>query len=112
MKQSSIEWIYNNLKSHFEHDGDLLEAVQMSFKQAKAMHKEEMCEFAYKCRNIMAADEFAINHWYDKTFNEADITTSVSNVSELVCTQCGGKKDIKFSAMKNFQAYCEDCRDE
>ena len=69
MKQSSIDWLYNNLKSHFEHDGDLLEAVQMSFKQGKAMHKEEMCEFAYKCRNIMAADEFAITHWYDKTFN-------------------------------------------
>jgi len=31
--------------------------------------KEVMCEFAYKCRNIMAADELAINHWYDKTFN-------------------------------------------
>jgi hypothetical protein len=42
MKQSSIDWIYNNLKSHFEHDGDLLEAVKMSFEQAKAMHKEEI----------------------------------------------------------------------
>jgi len=31
--------------------------------------KETMVDFAYKCRNIMAADEFAINHWYDKTFN-------------------------------------------
>jgi hypothetical protein len=48
MKQSSIEWIYNNLKSHFEHDGDLLEAVKMSFEQAKAMHKEEMIDFAFK----------------------------------------------------------------
>ena len=44
MKQSSIDWIYNNLKSHFEHDGDLLEAVNMSFEQAKEMHKEEMIE--------------------------------------------------------------------
>ena len=48
MKQSSIEWIYNNLKSHFEHDGDLLEAVKMSFEQAKAMHKDEMIDFAFK----------------------------------------------------------------
>jgi hypothetical protein len=48
MKQSSIDWIYNNLKSHFEHDGDLLEAVKMSFEQAKAMHKEEMIDFAFK----------------------------------------------------------------
>ena len=44
MKQSSIDWIYNNLKSHFENDGDLLEAVKMSFEQAKAMHKEEIKE--------------------------------------------------------------------
>ena len=48
MKQSSIDWIYNNLKSHFENDGDLLEAVKMSFEQAKAMHKEEMIDFAFK----------------------------------------------------------------
>jgi len=34
--------------------------------------KEVMVDFAYKCRNVMAADEFAINHWYDKTFNTKD----------------------------------------
>ena len=31
--------------------------------------KETMVDFAYKCRNLMAGDEFAITHWYDKTFN-------------------------------------------
>ena len=31
--------------------------------------KEVMVDFAYKCRNVMAADEFSITHWYDKTFN-------------------------------------------
>ena len=40
-QQTAVEWLFNNLKSHFEHDGDLLEVVQMSFEQAKAMHKEE-----------------------------------------------------------------------
>ncbi len=44
-KQSSIDWLYNNLKSHFEHDGDLLEVVQMSFKQAKEMEKEQMIDW-------------------------------------------------------------------
>ena len=44
MKQSSIDWLYNNLKSHFEHDGDLLEAVKMSFEQAKAMEKKHIIE--------------------------------------------------------------------
>lgn len=31
--------------------------------------KEVMCKFAYKCRNVMAADGFAITHWYNQTFN-------------------------------------------
>lgn len=43
-KQTAVEWLYKNLKSHFEHDGDLLEAVQMSFEQAKAMHKYEIMD--------------------------------------------------------------------
>lgn len=42
MKQTAVEWLYNNLKSHFEHDGDLLEIVQMSFEQAKQMEKEQV----------------------------------------------------------------------
>lgn len=40
--KNSIDWLYANLKSHFEHDGDLLEGVQMSFDRAKAMHKSEI----------------------------------------------------------------------
>jgi hypothetical protein len=56
MKQSSIEWIYNNLKSHFEHDGDLLEAVKMSFEQAKAMHKEEI-ENAFRVKHELNKSE-------------------------------------------------------
>lgn len=34
--------------------------------------KEVMVEFAYNCRNLMAGDEFAITHWYDKTFNSQE----------------------------------------
>ena len=43
-QQTAIEWLYNNLKSHFEHDGDLLEVVQMSFEQAKQMEMEQIAE--------------------------------------------------------------------
>jgi hypothetical protein len=67
MKQSSIEWIYNNLKSHFEHDGDLLEAVNMSFEQAKAMHKEEI-ENAY-ISNSMIRTRSKAKEYYSETFN-------------------------------------------
>ena len=42
----------------------LVEKMRMFEKE-----KEVMVDFTYKCRNLMAADEFAITHWYDKTFN-------------------------------------------
>ncbi len=31
--------------------------------------KDQTIDFAYECRNVMAADEFAITKWYDKTFS-------------------------------------------
>ena len=47
----------------------LLECIRTNKKDMLEKEKEVMCEFYYKCRNLMAADEFAITHWYDKTFN-------------------------------------------
>jgi len=41
-QQTAVEWLYVNLQSHFEHDGDLLEVVQFSFEQAKEMEKEQI----------------------------------------------------------------------
>jgi len=41
-QQTAVEWLYNNLKSFFKHDGDLLEVVQFSFEQAKQMEKEQI----------------------------------------------------------------------
>ena len=78
MKQSSIEWLYNNLKSHFEHDGDLLEAVKMSFEQAKAMHEEEIVDsiVQYMMKHHDIFTEQAIlntvrkaEQYYNETFN-------------------------------------------
>jgi flagellar biosynthesis/type III secretory pathway chaperone len=66
-KQTAVEWLYNNLKSHFEHDGDLLEAVQFSFNQAKEMEKEQInkaCYDGYYQEEMMNTKEY-----YDKTFN-------------------------------------------
>ena len=71
MKQSSIDWIYNNLKLHFEHDGDLLEAVNMSFEQAKAMHKDEI-ENAVKQGwdyNEEGLVQWMGETYYNETFN-------------------------------------------
>lgn len=44
MEKSAVEWLYDNLKSHFEHNGDLLEVVQFSFEQAKEMFKQQFID--------------------------------------------------------------------
>jgi len=48
-QQTAIDWLYENLKSHFEHDGDLLETVQYSFNQAKEMQEKQMIEYGRFC---------------------------------------------------------------
>jgi hypothetical protein len=78
MKQSSIDWLYNNLKSHFEHDGDLLEAVNMSFEQAKEMEKEQIEDAHIEGQRVF--DEYPHTQWtndqaelyYNKTFKNND----------------------------------------
>ena len=47
----------------------VLDYLKTNKKSLLKKEKEVMVNFAYKCRNLMAADEFAINHWYNKTFN-------------------------------------------
>ena len=69
MKQSSIEWIYNNLKSHFEHDGDLLEVVKMSFEQAKAMHKDEIENAYWDGGQWVPTSGSQCEEYYNETFN-------------------------------------------
>lgn len=69
MKQSSIEWLYNNLKSHFEHDGDLLEAVKMSFEQAKVMHKEEIENAYWDGGQWVPLAAYQCEDYYNETFN-------------------------------------------
>jgi len=64
-QQTAIEWLYDNLKSHFEHNGDLLEAVQFSFDQAKEMEKEQK---VYSEEDMVEYAEFCINE-YEKNLN-------------------------------------------
>ena len=47
----------------------LLDHLRTNRKKLLEDERDIMVDFAYKCRNLMAGDEFAITHWYDKTFN-------------------------------------------
>jgi hypothetical protein len=71
MKQTAVEWLYNNLKSHFEHDGDLLECVQMSMQQAKEIEKEQMLNAFEESRlthPMIGFKHETFKEYYKKTF--------------------------------------------
>jgi len=71
MKHTAVDWLYNNLKSHFEHDGDLLECVQMSMQQAKEIEKEQIIN-ANRDGVDMVVDKkdfISGEQYYNETFN-------------------------------------------
>jgi len=68
MKQTAVEWLFLNLKSHFEHDGDLLEVVQFSFEQAKEMEKEQIRR-AF-CHGEVARDRIDSMEYYLETYGK------------------------------------------
>jgi hypothetical protein len=45
-KQTAVEWFYDKIKSHFEHDGDLLETLTFTMSIAKKMEREQIEEVA------------------------------------------------------------------
>ena len=69
MKQTAVEWLYDNLKSHFEHDGDLLEVVQFSFEQAKEMEKEQQGYSEEDMKDAYIQGTLGLE--YNKNFNES-----------------------------------------
>ena len=65
-QQTAVDWLYNNLKSHFEHDGDLLEVVHFSFEQAKQMEKEQIMN-AW-ASGVFSWDNMTAEQYYYETY--------------------------------------------
>jgi len=40
-KLTAVEWFYDKIKSHFEHDGDLMEALTITMSLAKQKEREQ-----------------------------------------------------------------------
>jgi len=45
-KQTAVQWFYDKIKSHFEHDGDLLETLTFTMAIAKKMEREQIEDVA------------------------------------------------------------------
>ena len=70
MKQTAVEWLYENLKSHFKHDGDLFEVVQFSFEQAKEMEKQRIIDAFNNGYYQETIGYNASEQYYNETFNK------------------------------------------
>jgi hypothetical protein len=44
---TAVDWYFDKMKSHFEHDGDLYEVACMTYQLAKEKEKEQMIKFAF-----------------------------------------------------------------
>jgi hypothetical protein len=43
-KLTAVQWFYDKIKSHFEHDGDLLETLTFTMEIAKEMEREQIVD--------------------------------------------------------------------
>jgi 1,2-phenylacetyl-CoA epoxidase catalytic subunit len=68
-KQTAVDWFFDKMKSHFEHDGDLFETVCMTYAISKAMEKEQMIQFTNNyLRQIYEVGEMTIEDFYNETY--------------------------------------------
>lgn len=71
-QKTAVDWLVNNLKSHFEHNGDLLEVVHFSFNQAKQMEKEQIKDAFVECWKANVPDgiecKLDAEQYYNETF--------------------------------------------
>jgi hypothetical protein len=77
-KQTSVEWFYDKIKSHFEHDGDLLETLTFTMAIAKKMERDQIEDafkhgqnngFMYHERGF---DTISSNQFYKQTYEGKD----------------------------------------
>jgi hypothetical protein len=71
-KQTAVEWFFDKMKSHFEHDGDLFETACMTYAIAKAMEREQIIDAYVECyMNHVGNGESILreaNSVYNKTY--------------------------------------------
>lgn len=65
-KMTSLDWFWDKIKSHFEHDGDLLETAAFTFSIAKEKEKKQMIQFGESvCQD--GFEEY-VAETFDKTY--------------------------------------------
>ena len=73
-KQTAVEWYFDKIKSHFEHDGDLFESHLFTYSLAKKMEKERASTFGIRvtseCCSIKNGKMEVDLHKFETLLNE------------------------------------------
>lgn len=76
-QDTAVDWFYDKIKSHFEHDGDLLETLMFTASIAKEKEKQQHSETWDKAmkqlenRGYVYSRAFAdFDDYYTETFNQ------------------------------------------
>jgi len=70
MKQTAVEWFYDKIKSHFEHDGDLLETLIFTMAIAKQTEKEQIEEAYWEGGQDVPCNGKQCESYYNKTYGK------------------------------------------
>jgi hypothetical protein len=66
-KQTAVDYLVEKLENTI--GNSIISVMQEEVKQAKAMERERMCEFAYKCHNhYKVYGDFKIEEYYNETY--------------------------------------------
>ena len=64
-KQTAVDWYFDKIKSHFEHDGDLFETACFTYALAKQKEKEQIIEAAERWKGTNFAEQY-----YNETYGK------------------------------------------
>lgn len=71
MKQTAVDWYFDKIKSHFEHDGDLFETACFTYALAKQKEKEQIIE-TWKHGNLptFLGRTLTAEQYYNETYEK------------------------------------------
>lgn len=69
-KQTAVEWYWDKIKSHFEHDGDLFETATFTFAIAKEKEKQQIVDATCLGEYVNEDDREIGEQYYNETFKK------------------------------------------
>lgn len=67
-KQTAVDWYFDKIKSHFEHDGDLYEIACMTYAIAKQKEAEMILKVAKE--SFRNGRDYLSEPWTDQVYAE------------------------------------------